>query len=107
MTLSSLTIPEEPLARFCQRWKIEGLALFGSALRDDFRPDSDIDLLVTFHEDANWGLLSHIQMQQELEALLGRSVDLVSHQAIMASPNWVRRNEILDTAKALYPNQEL
>jgi len=57
----------DELTRFCQRWKIRELALFGSALRDDFGPDSDVDILVDFDKDADWSLLNHIQMQQELQ----------------------------------------
>ena len=66
---------------FCQRWRIRDLALFGSALRDDFHADSDLDLLVTFGDDAAWSLLDHVQMEQELSVLLGREVDLVSRRA--------------------------
>jgi uncharacterized protein len=88
------------------RWKIQALALFGSALREDFRPDSDIDLLVTFADDADWGLLAHVQMQHELEAILERPVDFISRRALEESPNWLRRQAILDTAQILYRRGE-
>jgi predicted nucleotidyltransferase len=94
-----------PLARvkeFCRRWRIVELSLFGSALREDFGPDSDIDLLVRFAPDADWSLLDRARMERELVELLGREVDLVSRSAVEASPNWIRRNEILGTAKTLY-----
>jgi len=94
------------IIRFCQRWKIRELALFGSALRDDFGPDSDLDLLVSFAEDADWGLLDHAQMQQELQALLRRNVDLISRRALERSPNWLRRQEILSTAQILLSERE-
>jgi predicted nucleotidyltransferase len=71
-------------------------------LREDFRPDSDLDVLVTFAPEANWGLLDQVQMQQELELLLGRTVDLVSRRAIERSTNWIRREEILRTAQPVY-----
>lgn len=90
------------LAQFCQRWKVAELALFGSVLRDDFGPDSDVDLLVTFAPDADWSLLDHIRMQQELAELLGRSVDLVSKRAIEHSANPLRRREILSNARSVY-----
>ncbi len=90
------------LEEFCHRWKIVELSLFGSALREDFRPDSDIDLLVRFAPDADWSLLDHARMERELSGLLGREVDLVSRAAIESSPNWIRRREILSTARALY-----
>src|SRR5215210_2844093 len=102
MTSVTLAVPDESLAVFCRRWKIRELALFGSALRDDFRPDSDVDLLVTFADDATWGLLAHIQMQHELEAILQRPVDLISRRALEESPNWLRRHAILDTAQVLF-----
>ena len=90
------------LSRFCQRWKIRELALFGSVLRDDFRLDSDVDVLVTFDTDADWSLLDHVRIQQDLEALLGREVDLVSRRGIERSANWIRRQAILDTAETIY-----
>ncbi len=99
------TIPTSEIAKFCQHWKIRELALFGSALRDDFSPDSDLDLLVTFATDAEWGLFDHVQMQQELQTLLQRSVDLISKRALERSQNWLRRQEILNTAQVLFSEQ--
>jgi predicted nucleotidyltransferase len=90
------------LAALCRRWKITELALFGSALRQDFGPASDIDLLVSFAADADWGLLDYARMEQELAALLGRRVDLVSRRAVERSANWIRRGEILATAQVVY-----
>jgi uncharacterized protein len=71
-------------------------------LRDDFHADSDIDFLVAFAPTANWGLLDHAQMQEELEVLLGRPVDLISKRAIERSSNWIRRQAILSTAQPIY-----
>lgn len=102
MSQQALALSQGQLAEFCARWKITELALFGSALRADFRPDSDIDLLVSFNDGANWGLLDHIQMEQELEELVGRDVDLVSERAVRSSANWLRRRAILDTAEVLF-----
>jgi predicted nucleotidyltransferase len=75
----------------CQQWQIIELSLFGSILRDDFHADSDIDILVAFAPTANWGLLDRAQMQEELEAVLSRRVDLISKRAIDRSSNWIRR----------------
>ena len=97
-----LDLPAAQLEEFCRRWKIAELSLFGSALRSDFRSDSDIDLLVRFAADADWSLFDHARMELELESLLRRRVDLVSRSAIENSPNWIRRNEILGTARRLY-----
>lgn len=99
------TIPRDDIAKFCRRWKIQELALFGSALRDDFGPDSDVDILVTFAEDAEWGLFDHVQMQHDLQASLRRNVDLISKRAVERSQNWLRRQEILNTAQVLFSAQ--
>jgi predicted nucleotidyltransferase len=93
-------LPE--MAGFCRRWAIQELALFGSALRPGFGPGSDIDLLVTFHPEAEWSLLDHVRIQTELSELLGRPVDLVSRRAIDRSANALRRREILGSAKVVY-----
>ncbi|HTG35473.1 MAG TPA: nucleotidyltransferase domain-containing protein [Thermoanaerobaculia bacterium] len=98
----SLSWPTDRIEEFCHRWKIVELSLFGSALRADFRPYSDVDLLVRFAPDADWSLLDHARMERELSEVLGREVDLVSRTAVEASPNWIRRQEILSTARALY-----
>ncbi len=105
MSIFSASIPRIEIARFCQRWLIRELALFGSALRDDFGPDSDVDVLVTFATEANWGLLEHVQMQQELQTLFRRDVDLMSKRALERSRNWMLRDEILNTAETLFPQR--
>jgi len=97
-----ITLDQEKIAEFCQRWKIIEFALFGSVLRDDFRPDSDVDVLATFASDADWSLFDHVDMQEELSALFGRKVDLVSRRAIERSDNWIRRKAILNTAEQIY-----
>ena len=76
--------------------------MFGSALREDFGPESDVDLLVTFEPDANWGLFEQSTMEGELGTMLGRKVDLVSRRAIERSENWIRRRAILDSAEAVH-----
>lgn len=92
-------VPDNQLAAFCRRWKIEELALFGSALREDFRPDSDIDVLVTFAPEVPWSLFDLVTMKEELEGLFGRSVDLVEKAALR---NPFRRHAILMHQKVLY-----
>jgi uncharacterized protein len=98
----SIVLPHNEIAAFCDRWQIAELSLFGSALRDDFRPDSDIDLLVAFAPEADWSLLDRVRMQQELEQTLGREVDLVNRRAIEQSSNWICRQEILSSAQLIY-----
>jgi len=94
--------PEEEIRAFCDRWEVEELAVFGSALREDFGNESDLDLLVRFAPAAEWTLLDHARMERELEEILGRSVDLVTREAIEESPNWIVRREILRTARTAY-----
>ena len=97
-----IAIDRERIADFCRRWKIVEFSLFGSVLRDDFRPDSDIDVLVSFAPDADWSLFDHVAMADELKAMLGRKVDLVTRRAIERSENWIRRKGILGSAEPVY-----
>jgi hypothetical protein len=98
----AIELPREAIEEFCRRWKITELAVFGSALRDDFGPESDLDFLVTFAPDETWTLLDLIGMEQELEGLFGREVDLVERISVERSHNWIRRGQILGTAQVLY-----
>ena len=102
MPVPNVAPPPEELADLCRRWKIVELALFGSALRGDFGPGSDVDLLVTFTPDADWGLFDLVDLRDELAALFAREVDLVEKTAIERSRNWIRRREILGTAEPVF-----
>jgi uncharacterized protein len=102
MPQPKIILPREQIKEFCQRWKIKELALFGSVLRDDFRPDSDVDLLVTFEADSQWSLFDMIDMQDELKEVLGREVDLVERRAVERSENYIRRRHILQSLEPLY-----
>jgi hypothetical protein len=95
-------VSEEAIASFCARWKITEFALFGSILRDDFRPDSDVDVLVSFAPDEKWSLWDIIAMKEELEKLFGREVDLVQKDCLR---NPFRRYEILSTKQVIYAAQ--
>ena len=97
-----LGVTPQDLAALCQRWQIAELFLFGSILREDFRPDSDIDILVTYKPSAKRGLFEKMRLKEELEMLLHRDVDLVSKRAIEQSHNWLRRKNILGSAEAIY-----
>jgi predicted nucleotidyltransferase len=94
-----LEFSNDVIASFCRKWRIKELALFGSVLRADFRPDSDIDMLATFGSDANWSVFDHARMREELSALLGREAD-VTETAGLRNP--FRRREILATRKVIY-----
>ncbi|MEN6335326.1 MAG: nucleotidyltransferase family protein [Phycisphaerales bacterium] len=97
-----ISIRKEELQAFCQRHRIRRLALFGSVLREDFRSDSDIDVLVDFEEGAEPGLFELVGMQDELSRVLGRQVDLVERKAVERSENYIRRRHILSTAETVY-----
>jgi predicted nucleotidyltransferase len=102
MVNAQISLPMEEIAAFCKNWRIAELSLFGSVLREDFRPTSDIDFLVTFAADAHWGLLEHVEMTNELSAMLGRKVHLASRRAIESSDNYIRRRQILTSAECIY-----
>lgn len=102
MKTRNIDIPQESIAPFCQRWHITEFALFGSVLRDDFRSDSDIDVLVTFAPDTNRGLSETLQMKDELQTIFGRKVDFIVKAAIERSENWLRRKNILESAQVIY-----
>jgi predicted nucleotidyltransferase len=97
-----LTFNDEKLRRLCREWGISRLELFGSALGEDFRDDSDVDLLATLRNDAHPTLFDWADMQNKLADLFGRPVDLVSRRAIERSRNRYRRHAILSTATAIY-----
>ena len=96
-----IDIPKEEIAAFCQRNHIRRMALFGSVLRDDFTPESDVDVLVEFEPGQTVGL-EFITMQDELSKILDRQVDLHTFEEIERSRNWLRREEILSSAEAVY-----
>ena len=104
MTLARgrIAVPDERVAAFCQQWQIVELALFGSVLRDDFGPESDVDVLVTFAPSARWSLLDLVRMEDELTVLLGRPVDLVERAAVEQSENYIRRRHILQSLEPVY-----
>jgi len=87
---------------FCHKWNIAELSVFGSVLRNDFTPDSDVDLLVSFDPAARWGLWDYTMMQDELQNLLGRPVDLLTKNAVERSRNPLRKQAILSSAKTYY-----
>lgn len=95
-------LPADAIADFCRRWSIVEFAVFGSALRDDFRPDSDVDVLVAFEPGAQWSFQNWLDMTRELEAILGRRVDLVERRAVEQSRNYIRRRHILSHLERVY-----
>ncbi|MFZ1039743.1 MAG: nucleotidyltransferase family protein [Anaerolineales bacterium] len=100
------SVPQKEIVRICQRWQIREFALFGSVLRSDFKPESDVDVLISFQETADWGLFDHVQMRLDLEAIFQRRVDLVTRRALDQSQNTLLREQILNTAKIIFTNHE-
>lgn len=94
-----LGVTPEQISALCNRWRITEFALFGSILREDFRPDSDIDVLVTFAPNDGWSLFDLMNLQRELEAIVGRPVDLLEKRDLK---NPFRRSEILRTHQVIY-----
>jgi uncharacterized protein len=90
---------EQAIRQFCSRWKVTELSLFGSVLRDDFGPDSDVDVLVSFAPDAHRSLFDLVTMEEELEALFGHKVDLVEAAGLR---NPFRRKEILSSRQVIH-----
>ncbi len=99
MKIGPIDIPRDKLEDVCQRWMIRELSVFGSVLRDDFRPDSDVDLLLVFDPTAPWSLFDLVDLRDELGRLFGRSVDLVEESALR---NPFRRQSILASRRVLY-----
>lgn len=95
----NIEVPQERIEAFCRKWKIRELALFGSVLRDDFRPDSDVDVMVIFEPDARHTLFDRAEMIEELKEIFGRDVDLVRKDRIS---NPFRREHILAHHRVLY-----
>ncbi|MFN8526251.1 MAG: nucleotidyltransferase domain-containing protein [Chloroflexota bacterium] len=101
-TYSRIQYDPTKLAEICQRWRIRELALFGSVLRDDFHAESDVDVLVTFDDSAEWTLLDIVRIGRDLEGLFGRPVDVVSRRGIESRGNPLRRQAILESHQVVY-----
>ena len=99
MKTTAIEIPKERIAEYSKKWKLKELSIFGSALGDDFGPESDVDILVEFLDDADWDLYDWIDMIDELSAIFGRHVDLVAKEGLR---NPYRRRSILGSREIVY-----
>ena len=97
-----VSVSRERLAAFCKAHGIKRLAVFGSALRADFGPESDVDVLVDFEPGRIPGLSGLAGVELELSALFGRKVDLLLRSTVEQSRNYIRRSAILDSAEEIY-----
>ena len=100
--LADLGVEPSDIDAFCRKWDVSELSLFGSALREDFGPSSDVDLLVAFDIKAGHSLFDLVRMEDELKRIFGRDVDLVSRRGVEASRNHFRRKSILESARPVY-----
>jgi predicted nucleotidyltransferase len=100
--ISDLRYDTASLESFCHRWKISELSFFGSVLRNDFRPDSDVDVLVEFLPTNTWDLLDLAAMEHELAQILGRSVDIVTRNSLKQSRNQIFRNHVLANVRPIF-----
>lgn len=97
-----IDIDHAAVERFCKKWHIATLELFGSILRADFGPESDVDVLVTFEPEAVITMGTFMRAERELAEIIGRKVDLVDRGAVEESRNWIRRRNILENKRPLY-----
>ena len=94
-----IRLDQDSLAAFCRKWRIRELSLFGSALRDDFGPESDLDFLVSFEPGAGWDLWDLVTIREDLISIVGRDVDMVVKEALR---NPYRRKEILSNREVIH-----
>ena len=102
MITSKVTLDRDQIAAFCRKWQIAEMSLFGSVLRDDFGPDSDVDFLVTFEPGADHDWEAWPAMVDELAGIVGRRVDFVEKRLVEQSENYIRRQAILGSAERIY-----
>lgn len=100
---TAMSLPMEGVREICRRYDVAELSIFGSVLRADFRPDSDVDFLVVFQNDDYGPWASKLtDMERDLSRLLARKVDLVSRRAVEKSENYIRRRRILTSREVVY-----
>ncbi len=102
MTIQNIKIPEDRLSEICKKYLVKELAVFGSALRNDFNKGSDVDLLIEFKPEAKISLFDLIDLKEDFEELFGREVDVVTKNAINRSHNQIRKKAILENNRTIY-----
>ena len=101
MTRHGIELDSQAIRSFCRRWKISDLAVFGSILRDDFHPDSDVDFLVDFDADEDWDLFDDLAMRDELSEIIGREANILTRRAVRSTQNRILQQDILGTAETV------
>jgi uncharacterized protein len=102
VTITAIDLPMKKIADFCDHWQVVEFSLFGSILRDDFRPDSDVDVMVEFAPDAHPTFTTLDQMEDHLQQIFDRDIDLITRQGIETTRNYLRRQEVLSSAQIIY-----
>jgi predicted nucleotidyltransferase len=97
-----VNIPPAALRAFCAKWRIRKVELFGSVLRDDFASDSDVDFMITFKPAAHVSLFDFTDVEDELKAMVGRDVDLVTRKSVENGRNERRKESILSSAEVVF-----
>ena len=106
MQLKNINLPMAEIAQFCQKWNLTELALFGSVLRDDFKPDSsDVDVMIQYRPVSVPSYYDLDLMEEDLKAIFGRDVDVITRPSIENSANYLRRHEILSSAQVIYESR--
>lgn len=95
-------IDREKIEAFCKKWSIIEFSLFGSVLTEEFRSDSDVDVMVEFVEEAPWTLLDMVDMENELKTIFNRNVDLLTRSSVVQSENYLMRRSILAGTRNFY-----
>jgi len=97
-----LSVSKDKIKDFCTRWNVKEFAVLGSILREDFRPESDIDVMVSFAPGTSWRVDDMLEMKEELGEIFGRRVDLVERRLVESNPNYIRRKHILNNSETIY-----
>ena len=98
----NIALPKEKITDFCNKWHVREFSLFGSALREDFGKDSDVDVMVDFERGTGHSLFDLVSMKDELELIFGRDVDLMTRKDVEQSRNYIRRKAILESMEVIY-----
>ncbi len=102
MVKHGIELDSEAIRDFCRRWKVRELSVFGSILRDDFRPDSDVDFLIEWMDDTEWDLFDLVHMQRNLKKIVGRPVDLLTRYSVEHDPSIAFRQSVLSGTERIY-----
>jgi uncharacterized protein len=102
MVRHGIELDSPAIRDFCHRWKVTELTAFGSILRDDFGPHSDLDFIIEWEDDAPWDLCDYMDMVEELQQHFGRKVDLLSRFALSQTSNYLLRRSVLSQTEPVY-----